>query len=181
MNPQLQSSTRLFLCGMMGTGKSSVGKKLARLLKLPFSDLDKIIEQAYSASVSELFQIHGEPYFREIEKKALSDFIDNGLGILALGGGSLQDQEITDAVKSAGYLIFIDTPLPMLLERLQGNRRRPLLLGLTTLELEQKIRQLNSEREIFYKQADIIVEGSSRPAAETAKAILSKLQDIEST
>lgn len=181
MNPQLQSTTRLFLCGMMGTGKSAVGKELTRLLKLPFSDLDKLIELAYSASVLDLFQTHGEPFFRKIEKKALADFIKKGSGILALGGGSLQNQKLTDEVKSAGYLIYIDTPLPLLLERLQRNRRRPLLLGLTPLELEQKIRQLNSEREIFYRQADIIVEGSSRPAAETAKAILSKLQDIEST
>lgn len=178
MNSHRRISSPVFLCGMMGTGKSAVGKELARLLKQPFTDLDKQIELSLSASVSEIFQTRGERFFREKEQEALSQYIRNNTGVLALGGGTLQDQQIIDRLKSAGILIYINTPIPILLERLQRSNRRPLLHGLTTDQLKQKILQLTSEREIFYSQADIIVEGSRLPAAVTARSIYQKLQNI---
>ena len=178
MNSYRMKSSRIFLCGMMGTGKSAVGKELARLLNQPFTDLDKQIEASLSASVSEIFQSKGELFFRGMEQEVLSRFIRSKRGVLALGGGTLQNQQITDSVKSSGILIYINTPLPILLERLQRNNRRPLLHGLTPDQLKQKILQLTSEREIFYSQADIIAEGRSLPAAVTARSIYQKLQTI---
>ncbi|TVQ68231.1 MAG: shikimate kinase [Balneolaceae bacterium] len=170
----------LFLCGMMGTGKSAVGRELATLLKRPFYDLDKLIEKREGLSLPELFEKKGEAYFRKAEHDVLMNFITKNNGVLALGGGTLQNQQITDKVKSSGLLIYINTALPVLIERLQRNDRRPLIRGLSARQLEEKIVQLSAEREIFYKQAHISVGGSSNPAAYTAGTILSEIDNLTS-
>jgi len=170
----------LFLCGMMGTGKTAVGKELASLLNHPFHDLDKLIEERENLSVPEIFEEKGEAYFRKAEYDVLCNFITEKKGIIALGGGTLQNQRITDKVKASGLLIYISTALPVLIERLQRNHRRPLIRGLSTKQLEDKIVQLSAEREIFYNQAHISVEGSSDPAAYTARKIRSEIENLKS-
>ncbi len=168
-----------FLCGMMGTGKSVVGKKIAGKLNLPFHDLDLLIEAEAGMKIPEIFELRGESYFRALEKKILEGFAGSEPGVLALGGGSLQNQEITNAVKSNGILIFIDTDADILAERLRSKNNRPLIKNLNQKELQMKIESLLKERRPFYSQAHITVHSGRNPADEIAERILEKLNDYD--
>lgn len=164
-----------FLCGMMGTGKSVIGKKIAGLLNLPFHDLDLLIEAEAGLNIPDIFQNLGESHFRILEKKILMGFTGEEPGILALGGGSLQNQKMTDLIKSRGILIFIDTDIDILVERLSSNRNRPLIKNLNPMELKLKIENLLHERMPYYRQAHIIMKGDRAPANQIAERIVEKL------
>ncbi len=169
----------IFLCGMMGTGKSVIGKLIAEQLKLPFHDLDILIEAEAGMKIPDIFDIKGEPYFRELEYNLLSGFAGSGPGVLALGGGSLQNQDITDLVKNTGILIFIDTPMEILVKRLGKNKKRPLIKNLDRDRLKQKIENLLKERLPFYRQAHITIQSKNMTPGETANEIIGKLSNYD--
>lgn len=168
-----------FLCGMMGTGKSAIGRKVADKLILPFHDLDILIEAEAEMKIPEIFEIKGEPFFRKLERELLSGFAGNSPGILALGGGSLQDQEITDLVKNSGILIFIDTPLNILVKRLAKNEKRPMIHDLKQHELRLKVEKLLKERMPFYSQAHITIKSAKMTVEETSDKIIEKLIEYD--
>lgn len=175
MKKENKLNQTIFICGMMGTGKSVIGKKIAAQLKLPFHDLDLLIEAEAGMKIPEIFDLKGEPYFRQLESDLLSGFAGSGPGVLALGGGSLQNQEITDLVKNNGILIFIDTPLDFLVKRLGKNNKRPLIKELDQDRLKQKIESLLKERLPYYRQAHITIHSKKMTAFETANEIIEKL------
>lgn len=177
MNQKRKQS--LFLCGMMGTGKSLIGRHLAKKLNLPFTDLDHQIESETGKKIPQIFEEKGEPGFREIERETLINYLKHPNGVLALGGGSLQNQELVDLIKNSGILIFIDTPNEILLSRLKRSRRRPMINGLNMDELAELIKKLLMERKPYYHQADIIISGAAKSYENTTDLIIQDLIKID--
>ena len=152
----------IFICGFMGTGKSTVGKKLAELLEKDFFDLDQEIVNRAGMSIPEIFEQKGEEEFRKLEWKALYDLTQKVKGVIALGGGSLQNQHIIDHLKLYGLLIFLDTPFATILDRIFSDTNRPLLLDdegnpKSKEQLTEDLNTLMQNRLPYYSQAQISI------------------------
>lgn len=149
-----------YLCGFMGAGKSAIGSLLAKKLELPFHDLDKYLVLKEGKTIPEIFKEEGEEYFREKEWEYLIDLTRSFKGVVALGGGALQNQHIVDHLKINGLLIYLDTPLEVILDRVLKNPKRPIVRNTAgeiksreTLKIE--LETLYSSRIEFYKQAEV--------------------------
>ncbi|TVR16141.1 MAG: shikimate kinase [Balneolaceae bacterium] len=166
----------IVLCGMMGTGKSTLGRLLAEELSLPFYDLDKMIEQKTGKSIPQIFEEFGEKEFRRIEREVLTAFVQSCDGVLALGGGSLQNQHLTDHVKLYAWLVFINTPIELILERVLRKKNRPMIKTEDPEKTREKIEQLFEARKPLYKQAHITVQTDGRDAEVFATEIVKRLK-----
>lgn len=150
----------IYLCGFMGVGKTTIGRHLAAALGYRFSDLDHLIEEGEGYRVTEIFGRYGEPYFRDLEYRYLLEHSKRTGQILALGGGTLQNQQIIDLIKQHGVLVFLQLPIENIVQRLRYTKKRPLLLRengerRTLEELEEFITSLYNKRLPSYMQADI--------------------------
>lgn len=154
---------KIILLGYMGSGKSTLGKKLARELSVPFYDLDKLIAEKEGRSVSELFALHGEAYFRELEQKMLRDTLSiQGSWVLSVGGGTPCFFDNMKVMNEVGMTVFIHMPVGALAERLRhAKEKRPLLEQVAPDLLENHIAQHMQERIPFYSQAKYTIEGLS--------------------
>lgn len=161
---------------MMGTGKSTIGRSLAEELSLPFYDLDKMIEEKTGKSIPQIFEDSGEEEFRRIERELLTAFVQTCDGVLALGGGSLQNQHLTDHVKLYGWLVFINTPIELIMERVLRKKNRPMIKTEDPKKTRKKIKQLFEARKTLYKQAHITVQTDSRDAELFASEIAKRLK-----
>ena len=119
----------IILIGPPGAGKSSVGKALAKKLSLNFLDSDKVVEEKSGKSIPEIFITDGEPAFREMEKAVVIDLIENQDGVIALGGGSVMDLEVSKRLLPMANVVFLDVSISNAAPRVGFNRDRPLLLG----------------------------------------------------
>ncbi|MGM0505979.1 MAG: shikimate kinase [Bacteroidota bacterium] len=147
----------ILLCGMMGSGKTTIARTLARRLNRPWIDLDRTIEQRAGRSIPDLFEEEGETGFRKREREELEKALHKPSAVIALGGGALQNQEVVDHIRNAGWLIFLDAPQSVLLERLGRKTGRPLTDSLSRDELRHKLDTLFKQREGFYRQAHITI------------------------
>lgn len=157
---------RIFICGFMGTGKSTVGKQLAVRLDKPFHDLDECIEKKAEQAIPVIFESEGEKGFRRREKAALLDIIRTQTGVIALGGGSLHNQHLVDHVKDNGLLVFIETPMRKIIDRVIDKSNRPMLLdkkGKVKPKpiLQGEMQQLYRQRLPFYEQAEVIIQSKN--------------------
>lgn len=155
----------LFICGFMASGKSTLGREIANELGWKFLDLDTFIEKREGKSIRDLFEVNGESYFRNKEREYLMELAKNFRGVLALGGGALQEQRVVDYLKLNGLLIFVDTPLEQITERVINNTERPILFDkngkIKSKEiLFAELKTLYLSREKFYKQAQISIKTS---------------------
>jgi len=171
---------KIVLVGYMGSGKSSIGKKLAEVVKLPFMDLDSEIEKTEGIAVSEIFSQKGEIYFRNIENKILKKVLDQPDNfILATGGGTPCYGDSMDYIlKKQGVVsIYLRTPLKVLVSRLMLEKdERPLLIHINTEnELEDFIRKNLFERAFYYNQAAVTIDVVSESITETVAKIILKL------
>jgi len=169
----------LFLCGFMGAGKSTIGRGLAERLDLPFADLDDIIEEETGRTIAEIFEDRGEKHFRKLERKLLLRAIREFRGVLALGGGALQNQHLVDHVKINGLLIFIETPFSVIFERITGHTDRPLLLNedgepKEKDELRKELEALYRNRLPRYRQAEITIQTEDQSSVEETVAALAR-------
>lgn len=176
MNQKLISHP-VFLCGMMGSGKSTIGKQLATELNVPFTDLDKLIEESEKMTIPEIFNQKGEEGFREIEKKQIVKITGSAEGVVALGGGSLQNQQIVDHLKLYGWLIYIDASQVEILDRLSDTSGRPMLQN--SEELEQRISTLFDQRTKFYVQAHFSIQTEKKSVEQVTTEIVKKLKIYE--
>lgn len=167
----------VFLCGMMGSGKSTIGKKLAEDLNVPFTDLDELIEESEEMTIPEIFNQKGEESFREIEKKQIVKIAGSAEGVIALGGGSLQNQQIVDHLKLYGWLVYIDASQVEILDRLSDTSGRPMLKDST--ELEKRISTLFDQRLKFYEQAHFSIQTEKKPVEQVTSEIVKKLKIYE--
>lgn len=150
----------LVLIGLMGAGKSAVGRRLAASLNLPFTDADSEIEAAAGQSIGEIFAEHGETYFRTGERKVIARLLENGPQVLATGGGAYMDPDTRAAVKERGISIWLKANLRVLMKRVGRRDKRPLL---QVDNPETVMKKLMAERNPVYAQADITVESKEAP------------------
>ena len=143
------------LVGLMGAGKTSVGRRLAEKLGLAFVDADHEIEAAAGKSIAEIFADHGEPYFREGERRVIARLLGDGSKVLATGGGAYINDETRKRIHQCGIAVWLKAPLPLLMKRVLKRQDRPLL---KTEDPEAVMRGLIGTRYPVYEQADVIVE-----------------------
>lgn len=169
----------IFLCGMMGAGKTTTGQPLAKKLQVPFIDLDRLIETHEGMPIPEIFKLKKEDYFRTIERKILIDLTDDADGVIALGGGALQSQYLVDHIKLNGWLVYLKPATETLTERLKEASGRPMISGEDAAGLKRRIHTLLDERTPFYDQAHVIVETGALSSEEIADLIIKKLSVYE--
>ena len=166
----------IVLVGVPGAGKTTVGKLLAKELGLEFFDSDQVIEARVGKSVSDIFTHDGEPAFRQIEHDVIVELLDANDVVLALGGGSLGNEETRAKVKSA-RAVWLVTGLAQAVDRVGMNRNRPLLLG----NVRGQLADLMAAREPFYKEvAAIGVDTSKLIPSEVVTEIVSELKKLDS-
>ena len=145
----------LLLTGMMGVGKSTIGKKLAKKLKLKFIDIDQIIEKKEKRTIKEIFEDKGEEYFRKIEKKINLEEIKKSNAVIALGGGAFMNKSIRQEAKNLSISFWLDLDLESLLIRLKNVKKRPLL---NQNKLRDSVNKIYSERKKIYNKSDFKIK-----------------------
>jgi shikimate kinase len=165
----------IVLVGVPGAGKTTVGKLLAKDLGIDFFDSDQVIESRAGKSVSDIFTQDGEPAFRKLEHDVIVELLDSNNVVLALGGGSLGNEETRAKVKDA-TTVWLVAGLAQAVDRVGMNRNRPLLLG----NVRGQLADLMAAREPFYKEvAAIAVDTSKLIPSEVVTEIVSELGKIE--
>lgn len=147
----------IVLVGLMGAGKTSIGRRLAEKLGWDFVDADHEIEQAAGISIPDIFAEHGEGYFREGERKVIARLLDNGKQVLATGGGAFINEETRARIKQHGVSVWLKADIELLLKRVAKRGGRPLLENSNP---ETVMRNLIEQRYPVYAQADITVESA---------------------
>lgn len=162
----------LVLVGLMGVGKSSVGRRLAQALKRDFADADEEIEKAANHSISEIFAAHGEAYFRDGERRVIARLVEERRGVIATGGGAFVDPETRALILQQAIAIWLDCDIATLVERTSRRNTRPLLKN---GDPETILRDLMEKRGPFYAQAPIRVITNNGPHDATVGRILKEL------
>ena len=154
---------KIFLIGLPGSGKTTLGKLLAGKLKLPFIDLDIEIEKSERQTINQIFEKRKENYFREVESAMLKKFSASSESfVMSTGGGAPCFHDNITLMNQSGKTIFLDIPVKEIADRLTNNNlaERPLLAKLNPEQLKDKIEFLRSQRIAFYKEANFIFEGT---------------------
>jgi shikimate kinase len=161
----------IVLVGMMGVGKSSVGKRLASLLECSFVDADEEIERSAQMTIPEIFATYGEDYFRDGERRVISRLIDesNGCCVIATGGGAFCNEQTRALILDRAITIWLDSEVDTLVERTSRKDNRPLLKEGDPREILGRLRE---ERRPFYSQAPIHVLSGSGPHVQTINKVL---------
>jgi shikimate kinase len=145
---------------MMGAGKSSIGRRLATRLAVPFVDADSEIEKAAGMTIAEIFSAHGEPYFRAGEARVIARLLDGGPQVLATGGGAFMNPETRAGIQAKGVSVWLRASLDVLNRRIKRRGDRPLL---KTTDPAETLRRLIDERYPVYAEADLTVESRDVP------------------
>ncbi|MEL7196897.1 MAG: shikimate kinase [Pseudomonadota bacterium] len=159
----------IVLVGLMGVGKSTVGRRLASILERDFVDADEAIEEAAQLTTSEIFEQFGEEYFRDGERRVIARLIDEREGVIATGGGAFVDDETRALILDQAIAVWIDCDIDILVERTARRDTRPLLKNGNPREI---LTNLYNARFPFYRQAQVRVESRNGAHAETAHAII---------
>lgn len=165
----------IVLVGLMGCGKSSVGKRLASRLGLAFIDADDEIERAAGKSINDIFSEHGEAYFRAGERKVIARLLSTGPQILATGGGAYMNPETRAKVRERGISVWLKADLPVLMRRVSKRDTRPLL---KTGNAEAIMQKLIDERYPVYAESDITVESREEPHEVIVSDIIQRIARI---
>lgn len=163
----------IVLVGLMGAGKSTIGRRLATRLKLPFADADNEIEAAAGMTISDIFARFGEAYFRAGERRVIQRLIDGRPKVIATGGGAFVNDATRALILSDALAIWLDAPVEVLVERVQRRDTRPLLRGRDPAEV---LRELAAIRNPLYALAPIRVPSAHAPHETTVRAILEALR-----
>jgi shikimate kinase len=161
------------LVGMMGAGKSSVGRRLAAQLALPFVDADAEIEAAAGMSIADIFARHGEPAFRSGEARVIARLLEGGAQVLATGGGAFMNAHTRAAIRDKGISVWLKASFPVLIQRLRRRHDRPLL---STPDPAETLQRLLAERDPVYAGADVTVESRDVPHVTVAEEIVAALR-----
>ncbi len=166
--------SNIILVGFMGTGKSAVGKMLARKLKRPFIDLDRQIEAQAGRSVQQIFEQDGEPAFRKMEAKAVREAAALKDHVIATGGGVMCDEQNVQALRSGGVLVCLTAGADAILERTAATLpARPLLAG---GDPKERINELLKLRAPYYARADVTIDTTGRTLQEVTEEILQRIK-----
>lgn len=162
------------LIGLMGAGKTAVGRRLANRLDLPFIDADSEIEVAAGASIREIFAEHGEAYFRQGERKVIARLLENGPQVLAAGGGAYMNPDTRANIKAHGLSVWLKADIKVLMKRVGRRDNRPLLAA---GDPEKVMKRLMEERYPIYAEADVTVESRDVPHDVIVGAVIDALAD----
>jgi shikimate kinase len=164
----------MVLVGMMGAGKSSIGRRLAARLAVPFVDADAEIEKAANMTIAEIFSTRGEPYFRAGEARVIARLLDSGPQVLATGGGAFMNADTRNVIRVKGISIWLRATFDVLSRRIKRRSDRPLL---KTADPGETLRRLIDERYPVYAEADLTVESRDVPHDTIVEEIIAGLRD----
>jgi len=168
----------IVMVGMMGAGKSAIGRRLAQRLGMPFVDADAEIERAAGCTIGEIFEKHGEAVFRDGERRVIARLLVGPVGVLATGGGAFMDPETRARIRAGAISVWLKADLDTLVERVSRRNHRPLLqIG----EPREVLAQLMAERYPVYAEADITVETGDAPTAATVERVIDGLAAFRRT
>jgi shikimate kinase len=171
---RLLAGRTIVMVGMMGAGKSSIGRRLASRLGMAFADADSEIEQAANATIPEIFEEHGEAYFRDGERRVIRRLLDGKPKVLATGGGAFIQPETRAAIQAAGISIWLKADRDLLLARVKRRNNRPLLQDGDPAEIIEK---LIAERYPVYAEAAIHIQSRDIAHDAVIDDILAALAD----
>lgn len=159
----------IVLVGLMGVGKSTVGRRLAKRLGLEFVDSDSAIEEAAGCTISEIFERFGEANFRDGERRVIARLVTGDPRVIATGGGAFMDPETRDLILSRCISVWLDADIPLLVQRVSRRDNRPLLKG---KDANAVLSELAARRNPTYAQADIHVRSESTPHDDAVDRII---------
>ena len=162
----------IVLVGLMGAGKTSIGRRLAGRLGLPFTDADAEIELAAGKSIPEIFADHGEAYFRDGERRVIARLLQEGPRVLATGGGAYMNEETREAIRRHGIAVWLRGDLALLMKRVRKRSNRPLLAN---EDPEAVMRRLIDVRYPVYALADVVVDSRDVPHDAMVKDVVAGL------
>lgn len=163
----------IVLVGLMGAGKTSVGRLLAKRLDLEFIDADDEIEQAAQCSIEQIFESHGEAEFRDGERRVIARLLTGPTHVLATGGGAFMRKETRDAIRGRGISVWLRADLDLLLRRVSRRKNRPLLRNENP---RQTLEKLIKERYPVYADADIVVDSGDRPPGTIVDNVIESIE-----
>ena len=172
MNKLLDLRKSLVLVGMMGAGKTSVGRILAGKLALPFIDADAEIETAAQSTIEEIFARDGEAAFRSGERRVIGRLLEGPVAVIATGGGAFMNPETRQRIADRGVSVWLRADLDLLLKRVARRKDRPLL---KTGDMRETLLRLLAEREPTYAEADIAVDSGGQSAELVADKVIAAL------
>lgn len=167
-----KSGRPVVLVGLMGVGKSTIGRRLALRLQIPFVDADHEIERAAGLSIPEIFERFGEGHFRDGERRVIARLIDGQSKVIATGGGAFMNPETRALILEQAISVWIDAELDVIVDRVGRRNNRPLLQG---KDAHAVLAELAEIRNPVYALADIHVRSQSTPHDATVNAIVEKL------
>ena len=165
-------SKSIVLIGLMGSGKSAIGKILSEKIGVPLSDTDKIIETEVGKTVYEIFNDPGEKYFRQLEEKVVGRVLDEAAHIISTGGGSILSSKTRSVIKSKSFSIWVQCDVNIISNRILEQEERPLLKNKNILDT---LIEKNEERIEFYRQADSRIFNENSNIEMTVEAIVEEL------
>jgi shikimate kinase len=166
----------IVLIGLMGSGKSSIGSRLAKKLSLPFKDADDEIIASAKLSVAEIFKVYGEYEFRKLEERVIKRLLMGSKHVLATGGGAYMNEKTRNLIKQKGISVWLRADIETLLERTSRREGRPLL---DNGNPKKVLKSLISKRHPIYSNADIIVDTGVQPHGEMVKKIVTAYDAIK--
>jgi len=161
------------LVGLMGAGKSAIGKRLAMRLGLPFVDADEEIERAAGCTIAEFFENYGEAEFRLGERRVIARLLEDPPHVLSTGGGSYMDAQTRTMMRAKAITVWLRADLDVLFDRVRRRGHRPLLRGGDPKEI---LGRLMTERYPVYAEADIVVESTAQPVERTTEEVIDALR-----
>jgi shikimate kinase len=170
----MKLSRTVALVGMMGAGKTSIGRRLAARLAVPFRDADHEIEAAAGLTVAEIFARFGEAHFRAGERKVIARLLDEQPHVLATGGGAFMDEATRATMHHAAFTIWLKAPIGLLLSRVKKRDSRPLLKD---GDMRATMERLLTIREPVYATADMVLESADEPHGVAVERIIAALRE----
>ncbi len=163
----------IVLVGLMGAGKTSIGRLLAKRLELEFIDADREIEQAAQCSIEQIFERHGEAEFRDGEQRVIARLLTGPVHVLATGGGAFMRKQTRDVIRGRGISVWLRADIDLLLRRVSRRKNRPLLKNKNP---RQTLEKLMEERYPIYAEADIVVDSGDLPPATIVDTVIESLE-----
>lgn len=170
-----KQAENIYLIGLMGAGKTTIGRQLARALQLPFYDSDKAIEEQTGVDIPTIFEYEGEEGFRNREEKMIQELTQIEGIVLATGGGAILREDNRKALKENGFIVYLNCSVDKILQRTKRDNKRPLL---NTDKPRERVEKLFAERESFYLNcADYTIETSTMLSKVVVQSILNEFND----
>jgi len=173
----MKQTDNIYLIGLMGAGKTTIGRQLAKSLQLPFYDSDKAIEEQTGVDIPTIFEYEGEEGFRSREQKMIVELTELNGVVLATGGGAILREENREALKENGFVVYLQCSVDKILQRTKRDTQRPLL---STENPRERIEKLFSEREALYLSCcDFKIETSSMQSKMVVQRILNEYSSVQ--